>query len=113
TGGPARLHGKWSQAAPALRRFRMRLGRVPMDKLIPVTQPYLPPLEEFAPYLEAIWESKTVTNGGRFHAQLERELCEHLGVEHLSLFSNGTLALITALQAMKITGEVITTPFSF
>lgn len=84
-----------------------------MDKLIPVTQPYLPPLEEFAPYLEAIWESKTVTNGGKFHAQLERELCEYLGVEFLSLFSNGTLALITALQAMKITGEVITTPFSF
>ncbi len=84
-----------------------------MDNLIPVTQPYMPPLEEFVPYLEAIWDSKTVTNGGRFHAQLERELCAYLGVEFLSLFSNGTLALITALQAMKITGEVITTPFSF
>lgn len=84
-----------------------------MDKLIPVTQPYLPPLDEFLPYLEQIWESKVVTNGGTFHAQLEQSLCEHLGVEHLSLFSNGTLALITALQAMKITGEVITTPFSF
>ena len=91
----------------------MRLGMDPMDKLIPVTQPYLPPLEEFVPYLEAIWDSKTVTNGGKFHAQLERELCHYLGVEFLSLFSNGTLALITALQAMKITGEVITTPFSF
>lgn len=84
-----------------------------MDKLIPVTQPFLPPLDEFVPYLEEIWESKQVTNGGPFHAQLEQLLCEHLGVEHLSLFSNGTLALITALQAMKITGEVITTPFSF
>lgn len=84
-----------------------------MDKLIPVTQPYMPPLEEFVPYLEAIWDSKVVTNGGKFHAELERALCEYLGVEFLSLFSNATLALITALQAMKITGEVITTPFSF
>lgn len=85
----------------------------PMDKLIPVTQPYLPPLDEFRPYLEQIWASKWVTNNGPFHARLEQSLCEHLGVDHLSLFSNGTLALITALQAMKITGEVITTPFSF
>jgi dTDP-4-amino-4,6-dideoxygalactose transaminase len=84
-----------------------------MDKLIPVTQPFLPPLEAFLPYLEKIWESKQVTNGGPFHTQLEQALCDHLGVEHLSLFSNGTLALITALQAMKVTGEVITTPFSF
>ncbi|WP_324657555.1 DegT/DnrJ/EryC1/StrS family aminotransferase [Burkholderia thailandensis] len=84
-----------------------------MDKLIPVTQPYMPPLDEFLPYLEKIWESKIVTNGGAFHAELERSLCDYLGVEHLSLFSNATLALITALQAMKITGEVITTPFSF
>jgi dTDP-4-amino-4,6-dideoxygalactose transaminase len=84
-----------------------------MDKLIPVTQPFLPPLEQFLPYLEKIWESKHVTNGGPFHVQLEQALCEYLGVEYLSLFSNGTLALITALQAMKVTGEVITTPFSF
>ena len=84
-----------------------------MDKLIPVTQPFLPPLDEFLPYLEKIWESKQVTNGGQFHAQLEDALCRYLGVEYLSLFSNGTLALITALQAMKVTGEVITTPFSF
>lgn len=84
-----------------------------MDKLIPVTQPFLPPLEAFLPYLEQIWDSKQVTNGGPFHAQLETALCEYLGVEYLSLFSNGTLALITALQAMKVTGEVITTPFSF
>ncbi|CAD6540169.1 DegT/DnrJ/EryC1/StrS family aminotransferase [Paraburkholderia metrosideri] len=84
-----------------------------MDKLIPVTQPFLPPLEAFLPYLEQIWESKQVTNGGPFHTQLEAALCDYLGVEYLSLFSNGTLALITALQAMKVTGEVITTPFSF
>lgn len=84
-----------------------------MNKLIPVTQPFLPPLEAFLPYLEQIWNSKQVTNGGPFHTQLEQALCEHLGVEYLSLFSNGTLALITALQAMKVTGEVITTPFSF
>ncbi len=84
-----------------------------MSKFIPVTQPFLPPLDEFTPFLEKIWESKHVTNGGPFHAQLEASLCDYLGVEHLSLFSNGTLALITALQAMKISGEVITTPFSF
>jgi dTDP-4-amino-4,6-dideoxygalactose transaminase len=78
-----------------------------------VTQPYLPPLESFIPYLEEIWERKWLTNNGPFHQQLEKELCEHLGVEHLSLFANGTLALITALQALRITGHVITTPYSF
>jgi dTDP-4-amino-4,6-dideoxygalactose transaminase len=78
-----------------------------------VTQPYLPPLEEFMPYLEQIWETRTLTNGGPFHEQLERALCEYLGVRHLSLFTNGTLALVTALQALRVTGEVITTPYSF
>lgn len=78
-----------------------------------VTQPTLPPLEEFIPYLEQIWEKKILTNGGAFHQQLERELCEYLGVKHLALFTNGTIALITALQALRITGEVITTPYSF
>tara|TARA_R110002072_G_scaffold242550_3_gene401322 strand:- start:8995 stop:10107 length:1113 start_codon:yes stop_codon:yes gene_type:complete len=78
-----------------------------------VTQPYLPPLEEFLPYLERIWDSKVLTNGGPFHQQLERELAEHLGVNELALFTNGTLALVSALQALRITGEVITTPFSF
>lgn len=78
-----------------------------------VTQPYLPPLEEFIPYLEEIWDNKTLTNGGPFHQQLERALCEYLGVEHLALFANGTLGLVTALQALRITGEVITTPYSF
>lgn len=78
-----------------------------------VTSPLLPPLEEFIPYLEKIWESKYLTNGGRFHQTLEAALCEYLGVKHICLFSNGTIALVTALQALRITGEVITTPFSF
>ncbi|NLN96066.1 MAG: DegT/DnrJ/EryC1/StrS family aminotransferase [Bacteroidales bacterium] len=78
-----------------------------------VTQPYLPPLEEFIPYLEEIWQNKWLTNNGQFHQQLEQALCDYLGIKHISLFSNGTLALITALQTNKINGEVITTPFSF
>jgi dTDP-4-amino-4,6-dideoxygalactose transaminase len=83
------------------------------DDPIYVTQPYLPPLAEFIPYLEEIWRTKTLTNMGDFHKSLEQELCNYLGVKHISLFSNGTLALVTALQAIRITGEVITTPFSF
>jgi dTDP-4-amino-4,6-dideoxygalactose transaminase len=83
------------------------------DKPIYVTQPYLPSLEEFLPYLEQIWNNKVLTNGGPFHQQFERELCDYLGVEHISLFTNGTIALVTALQSMRITGEVITTPYSF
>ena len=78
-----------------------------------VTKPVLPPLEEFMPYLQQIWNNKVLTNGGPFHQQLEKELCEYLGVEHICLFANGTLALVTALQALRITGEVITTPYSF
>jgi len=86
-----------------------------MDDMKPiyVTQPHLPPLEEFIPYLEQIWDNKILTNGGPYHRQLERALCDYLGVEHLALFANGTLALVTALQALRITGEVITTPYSF
>jgi len=83
------------------------------DKPIFVTQPYLPPLQEFLPYLVEIWESKKLTNGGPMHAQLERELCSYLGVEHISLFANATIALVTATQALRVTGEVITTPYSF
>ncbi|RAS25210.1 dTDP-4-amino-4,6-dideoxy-D-glucose aminotransferase VioA [Paraburkholderia bryophila] len=83
------------------------------DERIYVTQPHLPPLDEFLPYLEKIWTSKILTNGGPFHQQLEKALCEYLGVEHLALFTNGTLALVTALQALRINGEVITTPYSF
>jgi dTDP-4-amino-4,6-dideoxygalactose transaminase len=84
-----------------------------MKNPIYVTQPYLPPLEEFIPYLEKIWETKILTNGGPFHQQLEHELCEYLGVKYISLFTNATIALITALKALRITGEVITTPYSF
>jgi dTDP-4-amino-4,6-dideoxygalactose transaminase len=81
--------------------------------MINVTQPYMPPLEEFNEYLKKIWESKWLTNNGQFHQDLEKALCEYLGVKYISLFSNATLALITALQTLRITGEVITTPFSF
>lgn len=84
-----------------------------MAKPIYVTQPSLPPLAEFMPSLEAIWTNKILTNGGPFHQQLEKALCEYLGVKHISLFTNGTIALVTALQALRITGEVITTPYSF
>jgi hypothetical protein len=63
--------------------------------------------------LQKIWESRVLTNGGPFHQQLERALCEYLGVPHIALFTNGTIALVTALQALRITGEVITTPYSF
>ncbi|MBI1283648.1 MAG: DegT/DnrJ/EryC1/StrS family aminotransferase [Thiobacillus sp.] len=82
-------------------------------KPIYVTEPYLPPLEEFIPYLEQIWDSRRLTNNGPFHKQLEETLCDFLGVEHLALFANGTIALVTALQTLRITGEVITTPYSF
>jgi dTDP-4-amino-4,6-dideoxygalactose transaminase len=78
-----------------------------------VTQPYLPPLEEFIPYLEKIWENKILTNCGPFHLLLEESLCQYLGVKHIALFTNGTIALVTALQSLRITGEVITTPHSF
>ena len=84
-----------------------------MNKPITVTQPCLPPLDEFMPYLQQIWQNKWLTNNGPLHQQLEKELAEYLGVKYISVFSNGTLALITSLQALNITGEVITTPFSF
>ena len=86
---------------------------MPDDDTIYVTKPFMPPLEEFLPYLTQIWASGTLTNGGPFHQQLEEELADYLGVEHLSLFANGTIALVTALQTLRITGEVITTPYSF
>jgi len=82
-------------------------------KKIYVTQPSLPPLEDFVKSLEKIWESKWVTNQGQFHQQFEKELAEYLGVKYISLFTNGTLALVSALQVLRITGEVITTPYSF
>ncbi len=83
------------------------------NKKILVTEPVLPDLKEFNLYLEQIWQSKWLTNNGSFHQELEQKLCEFLGVKYISLFSNGTLALITALQALELEGEVITTPYSF
>jgi dTDP-4-amino-4,6-dideoxygalactose transaminase len=80
---------------------------------IHVTQPHLPPLDEFIPYLREIWESRVLTNCGPFHQQLEQALGDHFGLEHVALFTNGTIALVTALQSLRITGEVITTPYSF
>lgn len=82
-------------------------------KLITVTTPLLPPLEEFMPYLEDIWNRKWLTNNGHYHQELEKALCKYLKVPYISLFTNGTLPLIAALQALRITGEVITTPYSF
>lgn len=85
-----------------------------MDKdIITVTSPLLPNLEEFQTLLKEIWDSKWITNNGSFHKQLEKELAKYLKVPYISLFTNGTLPLITALQALRITGEVITTPYSF
>ena len=80
---------------------------------ITVTSPLLPDLDEFNALLKEIWDSKWITNNGRFHKQLEKELASYLKVPYISLFTNGTLPLITALQALRITGEVITTPYSF
>ena len=82
-------------------------------KRITVTSPLLPNLEEFHTLLQEIWDSKWITNNGSFHKQLEKELATYLKVPFISLFTNGTLPLITALQALHITGEVITTPYSF
>ena len=87
-----------------------------MEKLsspIYVTQPAMPPLNEFVDSLRQIWDNKILTNNGPFHKKFEKELAEFLGVRYISLFANGTLALVTALQALRITGEVITTPYSF
>lgn len=81
--------------------------------IINVTSPLLPDIEEFKTLLEKIWDSRWITNNGTFHQELEAALCEYLKVPYISLFTNGTLPLITALQAMRITGEVITTPYSF
>ena len=83
------------------------------EKQITVTAPLLPNLEEFNVLLKEIWDSKWITNNGSFHKQLEKELAEYLKVPYISLFTNGTLPLLTALQALRITGEVITTPYSF
>lgn len=83
------------------------------NKPVYVTEPVLPPIDEFKKLIDEIWESKWLTNNGKFHQEFEAKLAEYLGVKYVSLFSNGTLALITALQVLRITGEVITTPYSF
>lgn len=83
------------------------------NEKITVTSPLLPSLEEFMPYLEDIWNRKWLTNNGHYHKELEKALCEYLKVPYVSLFTNGTLPLMVALQALRITGEVITTPYSF
>ncbi len=82
-------------------------------KPIFVTSPSLPPLEEFIPYLQKIWDNKWLTNNGEFHREFEAKLAEYLGVRHVSLFTNGMIALQVGMQALRITGEVITTPFTF
>lgn len=82
-------------------------------KVITVTSPLLPDLDEFNELLKDIWNRKWITNNGHYHQELEKALCEYLKVPYISLFTNGTLPLITALQALRITGEVITTPYSF
>ncbi|MEG2792017.1 MAG: DegT/DnrJ/EryC1/StrS family aminotransferase [Odoribacter sp.] len=84
-----------------------------INKQITVTSPLLPSLEEFIPYLQDIWDRKWLTNNGHYHQELEKALCEYLKVPYISLFTNGTLPLMVALQALRITGEVITTPYSF
>ncbi|ABY31862.1 DegT/DnrJ/EryC1/StrS family aminotransferase [Methylorubrum extorquens] len=78
-----------------------------------VTRPFLPPLEEFEPLLRQIWQTRILTNGGPFHQELEARLSDHLGVPQVALFNNATTALIMALRALDLTGEVITTPYSF
>ena len=83
-----------------------------MNKIF-VTQPSVPLLEEFIPYLEKIWSNKILTNNGEYHQLFEKELTDFLGVKYISLFSNGTLALLVAIQALELKGEVITTPFTF
>ena len=83
------------------------------DKKIFVTQPSLPPLDDFVVYLKQIWENKWLTNCGEFHKEFEQKLAEYLGVKYVSLFTNGMIALQVGMQALRITGEVITTPFTF
>ena len=112
----SKMKGMLNHAKNATYVFFLNIFQIEIIKLsspIYVTQPTLPELADFIPYLEQIWDNKILTNGGPFHQQLEQALCDYLGVKHISLFTNGTLALVTALQALRITGEVITTPYSF
>lgn len=96
------------------KRLRMENDNVPEgNPPVTVTSPLLPPLPEFLPYLEDIWDRKWLTNNGFYHQELEKALADYLKVPYVSLFTNGTLPLMVALQALRITGEVITTPYSF
>ncbi len=110
-------HNETKQTITTKTKIKIKIEREVMSETpketIYVTRPALPPLQEFMPYLERIWQSKVLTNEGPFHHELEAALCDYLGVKHISLFTNGTIALITALQSLNIQGEVITTPFSF
>ncbi|MDR6526978.1 dTDP-4-amino-4,6-dideoxygalactose transaminase [Chryseobacterium rhizosphaerae] len=81
--------------------------------MISVTQPFLPPQEEYEKYLDGIWKRNWLTNMGPLASQLEMQLKDHLKLNHLLFVTNGTVALQMALKALEITGEVITTPFSF
>ena len=83
------------------------------DKNIYITKPYLPPLSEFIPYLENIWDNRILTNNGPYHKQFEDLLCEYLDVPYVSLFNNGTIALISAIKILDVSGEIITTPYTF
>jgi dTDP-4-amino-4,6-dideoxygalactose transaminase len=94
-------------------RINMSLEELRPNQPVYVTKPNLPPLVDFIPYLQQIWESKILTNEGPLVKLFEEELCRYLGVGHISIFSNATLALITAIKALDLQGEVITTPFSF
>ena len=97
----------------------MRTGRMGyassrvMTRPIYVTEPDLPSLNELQPYLERIWETRRLTNGGPIHKELEKALADHFNVPHVALFNNATIALLVALRALEVTGEIITTPFSF
>ncbi|GAB5525861.1 MAG: dTDP-4-amino-4,6-dideoxy-D-glucose aminotransferase VioA [Roseivirga sp.] len=90
-----------------------RKSSIMKEEKVYVTSPSLPPLDEYVASLRKIWDSKYLTNMGPFHHEFEDKLSSYLGVEHLSLFSNGTLALLTALQVLEVKGEVITTPYTF
>ncbi|MFN7835477.1 MAG: DegT/DnrJ/EryC1/StrS family aminotransferase [Burkholderiaceae bacterium] len=105
---PAAISAKSLSVEPPL-----PANKAERDKTLYVTQSFLPPLDEFMPYLEDIWQSRQLTNGGPQHQAFEAALAEHLGVKHISLFTNCTIGLVTALQALRISGEVITTPYSF
>ena len=91
----------------------LRILEPPKTDALYVTRPELPSLEKFIPYLQEIWNSGILTNGGPFHQAFEQKMGEYLGVEHIAMFANCTIGLVTALQALRITGEVITTPYSF